>query len=257
LRVVPLGSGSRGNATLVEFGATRLLVDAGLSARALTRRLAEIGVEASTVAGIFISHEHQDHARGVELFSKKNAIPVCCSRATLDALDLAPRHLGGWCELPAGGSCELDSVVVRTFPVPHDAAEPVGFILQGDGIRVGVATDLGHATSQVLEQLRGCHVLMIESNYDPGMLRRGGYPRTLQQRVSGRTGHLSNDEAAALLRHTIDDSCQAVILAHLSENNNTPLLARKSAAQALDTAGQLGVALRVAVADAPTLAVQL
>jgi phosphoribosyl 1,2-cyclic phosphodiesterase len=255
--LIPLGSGSQGNATLVEFGSLRLLVDAGLSARTLGRRLRSVGVEPSTLSCVVLSHEHQDHARGAERFSRGHGVPLACSAETLEALDVSPAHLAEWWPLPPSGALELGRIRVQSFPVPHDAAAPVGYVVQGDGLRVGIATDLGHATTLVLERLRGCEVLMIEANHDDDMLRDGPYPWQLKQRVGGRTGHLSNHEAAALLARTVDGACRAVVLAHLSEHNNTPALARRAAADALGRAGCKRVAMRVAGRRAPTPPVEL
>jgi phosphoribosyl 1,2-cyclic phosphodiesterase len=257
VRFQPLGSGSRGNATLVEFGATRLLVDAGLSARALTARLEGIGVTPGSLTAVVLTHEHADHARGVERFSRQHGVPVICSARTLAALDLSPNHLAAWQPLPEGAPFDLGTVRIEGFPVPHDAASPMGFVIHGEGLRVGIATDLGHATTLVLERLRGCNVLMVEANHDDALLRDGPYPWHLKQRVSGRLGHLSNHEAADLLRQAADDGCRAVVLAHLSERNNTPALARQVCTQALARAGRHRIEMRLARAAQPTPAVVL
>lgn len=257
MRFIPLGSGSRGNATLVEFGSTRLLVDAGLSARALNARLDAVGIPAGDIDFILLSHDHGDHVRGAERFSRVNDVPVVCSTETLDAMDRSEHHFASWSRLSENGPMRLGDCKVEPFPVPHDAARPVGFVIEGEGLRIGMATDLGCATTVVLERLRGCHLVMIESNHDPEMLLNGPYPWHLKQRVAGRTGHLSNDDAASLLRDVVDDSCRAVVLAHLSEQNNTPELARGAAARALSAAGCKRVGMRVAAANRPTPAVEL
>lgn len=256
MRLLPLASGSRGNATLVEFGSTCLLVDAGISARELSRRLVAVGVAPGAIRAILLSHEHADHSRGAERFSRAHGVPVFSSFETLEAMDCSPAHFAAW--HPLGPEpFELADVRVEPFPVPHDAARPVGFVLHGAGRRVGIALDLGHATTLVVERLRGCDVLMIESNHDDRMLLDGPYPWSLKQRVSGRMGHLSNDEAAALLRATVSDACRAVVLAHLSEHNNRPALARQAAAAALASVGRGRVEMRVAVPGRPTPAVCL
>jgi len=255
LRVIPLGSGSGGNAILVELGDTRVLVDAGLSARALATRMRGVGVEPASIAGILLSHEHGDHARGAERFSRRFGVAVHCGSETLEALDLSHVHLAAWSPFLPGQPFEVRGIVVDPFPVPHDAVRPVGFVLSRDGVRVGVATDLGHATTLVVERLRGCDVLVVESNYDPEMLRDGPYPWELKQRVAGRTGHLSNHEAAALLSDVVDERCRAVVLAHLSKHNNTPELARRTAAAALVRTPGKRAAMRVASAHGPTPAV--
>jgi len=257
LRIVPLGSGSRGNATLVEAGTTRLLIDAGLSARTLTRRLEGLGVAPRSLSAILLSHEHHDHAAGVEGFSLRHRVPVVCSAATLAALDRSPAHLAEWIALPEIGPLELGDFRVESFPLPHDAARPVGFVLRAAGLSVGLATDFGHATTLVVERLRGSNALLVESNHDERMLRDGPYPWQLKQRVRGRMGHLSNVEAADLLQQVADEACQAVVLLHLSERNNTPELARRSAASALVRAGVKRASMRVAAPRGPTPAVEI
>jgi len=257
VRVVPLGSGSSGNSTLVSFGRRHLLVDAGLSARELALRLDSIGMTPGELAAIVLSHEHHDHARGLERFAVKHRVPVFTAPETLAALNLAPRHLAAWHPFEPGTSFDAFGVRIDPFSIPHDAANPVGFVLEAEGVRVGIVTDLGHATTLVIERLRGCHVLLIEANHDDGMLARGPYPWALKQRIGGRLGHLSNDEAATLLATVADDDCQAVILAHLSESNNTAGLARKAVASALAAAGRHRYAMRVAERRAATPAVEI
>lgn len=231
--VLPLSSGSSGNATLVTCGSARVLVDAGLSCKALAERLDAVSVDPASIACILLSHEHQDHARGMERFSTKYRVPVACDPAVLEALDLSYVHVAGWMPLLPGRRLDLGGVTVDAFPVPHDARRPLAFVLEAEGLKVGIATDLGHVTTLVLERLRGCHALLLESNHDDLMLRDGPYPWALKQRVGGRLGHLSNDETAALLRQVVDERCQAVILGHLSEQNNTPALAAAAARRAL------------------------
>lgn len=248
MRLVPLASGSQGNTTLVEFGDVRVLVDAGVSARQLTHRLRAVGVEPESIRCVLLSHEHQDHSRGAERFSKKHGVPVACTPETLDALDLSPIHVAEWWPLPEAGTLDLGDVQIDSFPVPHDAARPVGFVLRGEGMRIGIALDLGHATTLVRERLRGCELLMIESNHDEALLRDGPYPWHLKQRVGGRLGHLSNQETAALLRQTVVPGCRAVVLGHLSEKNNTQALVRRTAAGAVYEAGGRRTELRIASA---------
>jgi phosphoribosyl 1,2-cyclic phosphodiesterase len=257
VRVVPLGSGSSGNATLVEFGSRKVLVDAGLSARELAVRLEAAHVPPDTLDAVLLSHEHHDHARGLLRFSTRHRIPVFSSPDTLAALNLAPMHLAAWHPFEAGRAFDAFDISVLPFTIPHDAADPVGFVLTAQGVSVGIVTDLGHATTLVMERLRGCHVLLVEANHDDAMLLRGPYPWALKQRISGRLGHLSNDEAATLVAAVADDDCQAVILAHLSERNNTSALARSAVATALSRAGRSRYAMRVAERNAPTPAVEI
>ena len=150
---------------------------------------------------------------------------------------------------------DLGELRVEPFAVPHDAAAPVGFVLHGEGLRIGFATDLGHVTDVVRDRLRGCHVQMIESNHDEAMLHQGRYPRSLKDRVSGRLGHLSNREAAEGLAETVDGECRAVVLLHLSEHNNTPALAVETVARALirDRSRQLEIHVASAHRPSPAL----
>jgi phosphoribosyl 1,2-cyclic phosphodiesterase len=257
VRIQPLGSGSRGNATLIEFGDVRVLVDAGVAARPLAERLRAVGVEPSSLSAILLSHEHHDHACGAARFSLKERVPVCSTPETLEALDLSPAHVAEWRPIAPGRRFDLGSVQVDVFEIPHDAARPVAFVLEGEGVRVGIATDLGHATTVVVERLRGCHALVLEANHDDAMLQNGPYPWHLKQRVGGRMGHLSNEEAARVVERVADDSCRGVVLAHLSERNNTPALARDAVARALDRAGHRRVEMRIAAARRPTPALYL
>ena len=251
-RVVPLGSGSSGNATLVTFGSRKLLIDAGLSARELALRLAAVGVEPSALDAILLSHEHHDHARGLQRFAVRHRVPVFSTPEALAALNLAPLHLAAWHPFDPGHPFEIDGVRVEPFTVPHDAVNPVGFVLEGEGVRVGIATDLGHATTVVLDRLKGCQVLLVEANHDDDLLVRGPYPWALKQRIGGRLGHLSNVEAAALIAAVAGDDCRAVVLAHLSESNNTAALARRAVSEALYHAGSKRYDMRVAERSRPT-----
>ena len=257
MRLIPLGSGSAGNSTYVELAGLRLLVDAGLSARQLKLRLEAIGVAPVQLDAILLSHEHSDHAQGAERFSKRHGVPLICATETLDALDRSPQDFADWLPLPPSGPFAFGDVEIDSFPVPHDAARPLGFVLRGEGLRIGFALDLGHVTTLVVQSLKGCDALVVESNYDRAMLFDGPYPWQLKQRVSSRFGHLSNDEAASLLRQVVSDNCRGVVLAHLSEKNNTPALARQTASRSLAAAGASRVEMRVARAKQPTAPLEL
>jgi phosphoribosyl 1,2-cyclic phosphodiesterase len=256
-RVVPLGSGSSGNATLVEMGGVRILVDAGLSARATASRLLAVGVEPESIRAVLLSHEHHDHARGAPRFSLRHRVPVACAAETLRALNVPPSEFFRWVPFESGRAFDVAGVRVDAFSVPHDAADPVGFVLESGGVRIGVATDLGHATTLVVERLRRCHVLMVEANHDDRLLRDGPYPWQLKQRIGGRMGHLSNDEAASLLAEAASDDCRAIVLAHLSEKNNDASLARRTVADRLARSGRKRFEMRVAERSRPTSAVVL
>jgi len=257
MRLLSLGSSSNGNAAVVEMGGTRVLLDAGFSARALAERLRAVKIEPSSLAAILLSHEHHDHSRGAERFSTKYKVPLFSVPEALEAMNLSPTHLAAWHPFQPGASFEIGAIRVEPFPVPHDARNPVGFVLTGEGVRVGFALDLGHATTVVHERLRGCDVLMVEANHDDRMLLEGPYPWYLKQRVGGRMGHLSNGEAAMLLERVGGEATRAVVLAHLSERNNTPALARNAVAVALERAGCRRVDMRVVPSRRPAVPVVL
>ncbi len=236
MRVCQLASGSKGNSIYVESDNTRVLIDAGLSARELTRRLLEIGVEAQNLDAVIISHEHRDHCSGAGPLCRRYNIPLYCLPQTFAALPGigAVDH----CVLDSAGVLRLHDLEVETFPVTHDAVAPVGFVLTAGRSRVGIATDLGVVTRLVRERLQRCQVLVLETNHDEQMLQEGPYPWPLKQRVRSRHGHLSNSQAADLLRDLLWPELQAVFMAHMSETNNTVELARHKLDQVLN--GQNG-----------------
>lgn len=246
LRFASLGSGSRGNATVVESGATRVLVDCGFSVRETLKRLARAGVDPESLAGILVTHEHADHASGVPGFAARFRLPVFLSAGTHRALE-ARGCLAGvkieWNRILRGVPFTLGALAILPVRVPHDAQEPCQFVFESAGAKFGLLTDIGDVTPQVVAAYGGCHALLLESNHDVAMLRSGPYPPALRARVGGEFGHMSNDQTAQLLR-AIDVSClQTLVLAHLSEQNNQQSLARRAAAAAI---GWQETAVRVA-----------
>ena len=236
LRVISLGSGSRGNCLYVESGTGSLLVDAGFSCRQLEKRLVSIGVDPKSVDAILLTHEHGDHSRGAVRFSHRNQSRVFATAGTLASRALA--KLPDGTTVRSGVDFEAAGFRIEPFAVPHDASEPVGFTLEdADGFRVGVVADLGARTQLAWAKLRDLSVLVLETNHDLDMLRGGPYPWVLKQRVASRHGHLSNRDAAAGLDELISDRLRAVVLYHLSETNNLPELAYSSVAEALEQAG--------------------
>lgn len=235
MRICQLASGSKGNAIYIESAATRLLIDAGLSARELTHRLEGIGVAAQDLDAIVVSHEHRDHCLGAGPLCRRYNLPLYCLPETFAALPSIGKV--DHCALDSGGYLQLGDVAVEVFPVTHDAVAPVGFVLNAGGVRVGIATDLGMATRLVLERLQHCQILVLETNHDEQMLHDGPYPWHLKQRVRGRHGHLSNNQAAELLQDLLWPELKAVFLAHMSETNNTEELARERMQRALNTKG--------------------
>ena len=228
-----LGSGSSGNTTLVSDGTTHILVDVGLSGRETARRLRECGLEPDKISAIVISHEHGDHCRGVGPFAKNLDIPVFMTEAALAcsglALDSRKYHRIG-----SGESFDINGILFTGFSVPHDAIDPLGFVIEKDGVKIGIVLDLGYLSNLVIERLKGCDGIILESNHDVQMLKVGPYPWALKQRVMSRRGHLSNDSVAQYLGNDFDGKAEHVVLAHLSKNNNLPELALLSAQRALE-----------------------
>ncbi|MFZ0686090.1 MAG: MBL fold metallo-hydrolase [Terriglobales bacterium] len=235
-----LASGSRGNCALVATSSTRILVDAGLSGRETLKRLKTLGERAEEITAIVVTHEHSDHVAGLQRLAKKLNVPVYLTAPTHHAWSRAVRDAeGAPPELPkaehfsAGRGFRVGDIEVMPFTIPHDAADPVGFTFRAEGVKIGFATDLGYMPTNVRNHLRGCSVLVMESNHDVEMLRSGPYPWSVKQRVMSRVGHLSNEALAEFFSGDYDGGAEYVILAHLSEQNNHPEIARAAAEQAL------------------------
>lgn len=233
MRFCVLGGGSKGNATYVEQGATRLLIDAGFSGRELEARLAALGVDPAGLSAIVISHEHSDHIRGAGVLSRRYRLPLLANRATFEAAAGDLGRPAAVREFTTGSAFVCGEILIHPFAVSHDAAEPVGFLLQAGGKLLGHCTDLGMVSRLVRQRLTGCHALVLECNHDREMLLNGPYPPALKQRVRSRHGHLSNLDAAAFLRELLHPGLQQVVLSHLSATNNTPALAEQAVRSAL------------------------
>ena len=235
-----LGSGSSGNATLVETSTTRLLIDAGFNRKETMRRLAALGASVDGVQGILISHEHSDHICGLANLSRAWNAPVYITEETFEEYKrLVPQAEVE--KIPCVESLQksrrftLGDIDVTAFTIPHDAADPVAFTLCAEGCKVSIVTDLGYLPLNVREHLRGSDLLILESNHDLEMLKVGPYPWHVKQRVMSRTGHLSNDAVSEFLADSerFDARARWLVLAHLSEKNNNPAIAQVSAEQAL------------------------
>ena len=329
VRVTVLGSGSKGNCTLVSTGRTRIALDAGFSAREIVKRMRLRGEEPEKLNAILITHEHQDHVQGLSVLARRWNVPVYATEATHAAWRewITPRtrmSFSAWLELrrqqaaeslqpaaaeesdcavapvqdeasigipalaaaaqeppasdavslsspsddpaylpcvehfQAGIPFEIGDIRVTPFTIPHDAADPVGFVLQAEGMRIVVATDLGYLAPNVRMHLQRADLLVIESNHDVEMLRDGPYPWVVKQRVLSRVGHLSNDALGEYLASEYDGGARYVILAHISESNNLPELARSSAERALDgRMGLLGNKVLLASQHEPLESIQL
>jgi len=235
VRFASLGSGSQGNALVVEAGRTRLILDCGFTLQETEARLARAGLEPSGLAGIITTHEHGDHADGVLPLARRYGIPAWMTYGTLAAL----RDAGASVEncairlIDSQRAFAIGDVQVQPFTVPHDAREPVQYVLSDGASRLGVLTDVGCATAHIEASLSGCDALVLECNYDPDMLEGGPYPPSLKARIASRLGHLDNQTSAEILAALDRSRLKHVIAAHLSQSNNTPQLARAALAGAL------------------------
>lgn len=238
MRFRNLGSGSGGNSTLVEASqgitTTRVLVDAGFSERELTRRLGMAGCTAADIDAIFITHEHGDHVGRSVAFARRHRIPLITSRGTWRAIGSDDFDASLLCLARHEEPIALGDLQLQPFTVPHDAQEPLQLCLSDGAHRLGIVTDLGCAPDSVVQQLAGCHALLLECNHDEALLRAGPYPASLQRRILGTHGHLSNSAAAELLARCQHPALGAVVAAHLSEKNNAPALVREVLAATLD-----------------------
>jgi phosphoribosyl 1,2-cyclic phosphodiesterase len=231
-----LASSSSGNCTFISTSRAKILLDAGINPTQAIKRLKSIGESLDKIDAVVISHEHIDHVCGLSGLLSKRDIPTYITRDTYEAID--PRPACNRLEfIKPGQPFFIKDLSICGFSIPHDAADPMGFNLEAEGIRVGHVTDLGYMTELVMHRLKGCDVIVLESNHDLEMLKVGPYPWHLKQRIMSRQGHLSNDIVGRFLGEEFDGKAQHIILAHLSENNNHPDIARMVAAQSLEPRG--------------------
>ncbi|MGH8699627.1 MAG: MBL fold metallo-hydrolase [Burkholderiales bacterium] len=243
MRFASLGSGSSGNALLIESGGTRVLLDCGFGLSELTSRLCRLDLEPSDLDAIIVTHEHGDHGSGVAKLAARFDITAYLTRGTLSALGAEGRSIPRQVLIDPYTAFAVDGIEVKPFPVPHDAREPVQFVLSDGAVKLGVLTDTGHPTPHVAQALSGVHALVLECNHDLDMLMNGPYPAHLKSRIAGRLGHLANAASAELVRMMDCSRLQHVIAAHLSQTNNTPELARAALAGALGCAAEwIGIA---------------
>ena len=230
---------------VVESGGSAVLLDAGFSCRDLEARLAAVGVDPARVRAMILTHEHGDHARGAERFARRFGCEIAATSATLRCLGLRSREFR-CVPFESGRSLNVAGWRVDSVGIPHDAADPVAFRLEGREASIGYAMDLGHPTQAGRSLLKGCQVLIVESNHDVEMLEHGPYPEELKDRLRGMRGHLSNEEAAALIAETATRDTRALVLAHLSRTNNRVDLAMLAAHRAL---GSGAGSVRMTVAE--------
>lgn len=239
MKICTLASGSSGNCLYVETEHTRLLVDAGISNRQITKRLSTINVDINDIDGVIISHEHTDHAQALPYLK----IPVYVSSSTAG---LWTDKVANLQQFETGSEFSINDIKITSFPVPHDAVDPVGFTLQSNGCKLGVVTDIGVSTRLISERLRAVNALVVEFNHDDNMMSYSPYPWHLKQRIKSRLGHLSNAEAANLLSTVAGSGLSSVVLAHLSKVNNKEAAALESAYAALKRTGLGDVRIDVA-----------
>ncbi|HEV8117789.1 MAG TPA: MBL fold metallo-hydrolase [Thermoanaerobaculia bacterium] len=249
MRVSILASGSGGNACVVESGRTRVLVDAGLSAREMERRMLARGIEPESIRGIFISHEHLDHSSGAMVFSSRWECPIFTSAGTADAIGLVGDLFSPFVRVDSGRDSRIGDLLFRAFATPHDANESVAYAFEADDARVVIASDLGRAEEDFVDFLKGSTTILLEFNHDEDMLRDGPYTWPLKQRISGGFGHLSNRQSAEAIRRAAWPGLKRVVATHISRTNNIAPLAMASLVEAIaraDTAAAAGVAEQVA-----------
>ncbi len=228
MKLCVLASGSTGNCVFIRSGPTSILVDAGLSARNTEGKLAEIGVGLDDIQAICLTHEHSDHICGLKAMGGRRGIAVYANRGTVEAIEAKGKIRGlPWKIFTTGSPFEVGALRIEPFSVPHDAFEPVGYLVHGqsatgEAIRMGIVTDMGMATELIRQRLRDCHALVLEANHDETLLRDAQRPWALKQRIAGRQGHLSNAQSLALLADIASPALRTVFLAHISSDCNTP-----------------------------------
>jgi len=264
MRFCVLASGSGGNACYVETENTKVMVDAGLSCSEIERRLMLVGIPPECLDALIITHEHGDHIKGAGPLSRRYDLPVYINHKTLKKGLRKLGNLRSPVILQTGQTLVIRDIGIETFTKCHDASDPFGLVLTslgGDsttnGTRIGMITDLGRSTRLVEDRLKGCQALIIEFNYDRNMLDNGPYPLDLQRRIRGQEGHLSNEQAGDLLCAVSHEDLRVVVLAHLSETNNEPEIARRQALKALDRCGLENTRLLISKQNQPGPMVEL
>ncbi len=240
VRLTVLGSGSSGNCAVVSTGRTTLLIDAGLSAKQICLRLEAAGIAPASLDGILLTHEHQDHTAGLEVLSGRLSVPLYCTALTQEHLlgSLKFRGAPQWRLMQTGSSFEIQDLVIESFPVPHDAVDPVGFVIADPDSRLGVLSDVGFVTNLIKDRLRGSDSLFVEANYDTQLLEADTKrPWATKQRIMSRHGHLSNDQAAELVESLAHPGLHHVVLGHLSDDCNDPARAAGRIRESLVRAG--------------------
>ncbi len=252
-----LASGSRGNSTYVATERVRLLVDGGLSAREIERRLLSIGASPKELNGIVVTHEHGDHVRGVGTLSRRYEIPVYMNMQTYQHLPDSVGRLDRKEEFFTGRTFSIEDLSIHPFAISHDGVDPVGFTLTNGSVKIGVCTDLGAATTLVYRHLEHCSVLILEANHDMEMLKNGPYPWPVKQRIKSRIGHLSNEQSVDVLSRVFSENLKEVVLAHMSETNNSEAMVSKTFSGLLDHHMRERLTITLALQHQPLDSIQL
>ena len=248
-----LGSGSSGNCALVRSGTTTFLLDAGLSARQLNRRIELLGIDPESLGGILITHEHGDHTRGIDVFCRKNPLPVYCTSMTREVVRESIRGGVEWRIFESGGNFVIGDFEIQSFPVPHDAVDPLGFSIRCGGSNLGILSDVGHVTTLVRDRLGGVNALFVEANYDEVLLQNDTRrPWSTKQRIQSKHGHLSNGQTADLVAEVASKDLGRVVLGHLSGDCNDPALACATVSGKLKERGHSHVEVSCASQAEPT-----
>lgn len=260
VRLTILGSGSSGNCAVISTEHTTLLLDAGLSAKQICLRLDVCGFSLDMLDGILLTHEHQDHTGGVEVLSRKRPVPLICTALTQETLagSLGFKKPPPWRIMTTGSTFEFQDLRIESFPVPHDAVDPVGYVISDEDSRLGILSDVGFVTNLIKDRLKNSDSLFIEANYDTQLLENDTKrPWSTKQRISSRHGHLSNEQAAELVREVAHPELSHVVLGHLSDDCNDPVLAARHIRQALDAAGATETRVTCAERRQPTPTIEV
>ena len=253
IRMAVLGSGSGGNATLLNCEDTYILIDAGLSAKQLVSRMEQLGLTPEDLDAILLTHEHSDHARGVDVLLRNRDIPVFANAMTREALSYKMKSEIRWKIFRSGQEFSHGDFQIQSFLIPHDAAEPVGFVISGNNYQVGMLSDVGHITNVMREKLTGCDGIYVEANYDERLLEEDTKrPWSIKQRIQSQHGHLSNSQTAELLSEVACEKLKTVMLSHLSSDCNCPKIAKNTINDSLISRGLNDVTIHCAEQHAPS-----
>ena len=261
LKFCSLYSGSTGNSSYVESSAAKILIDAGVSAKKIVTALESININITDIDAIIVTHEHSDHTQGLGTLSKKYSIPVYANIETWNAMPNQKEKISA-CNQKSFNITKpffINDLLVEPFSIPHDAANPCGFNIYNENKKISIATDLGHISKEVINSLENSSFLLLESNYDPNILKYSSYPYTLKSRISGPTGHLSNNLAGKTISHLIQFGLKNVMLGHLSKENNFPELAYKTVLEelSLNNYDEASISLIVANRTSPSKIIEI